>query len=248
MAHIFAGGRKMTFEKLDENTVRCILSEDDMIEHGLRVEDFFLNKDKARSFLEGVVKQAQDEVGYETTGDTLAMQVMPLPHNRLSITFSEKSDHALQSMLGHLRSAIDELAEEDVDVMMDQICQSAAETSEDIFKKEKKKKGEKKKSKAKKTFFRVYCFDTFSNLEQFCGSVSKEFNVKSQLYKDAVDEKYYLAIEKGRLSQKNLEKICYCATEFATLVSKQQSYIEYCREQYTCMIKKGAVKVLGSLA
>lgn len=238
----------MTFEKLDENTVRCILSEDDMIEHGLRVEDFFLNKDKARTFLEGVVKQAQDEVGYETTGDTLAMQVMPLPHNRLSITFSEKSEHALQSMLGHLRSAIDGLTEDDMDTVMNQMCESVEETSEEEFKKVKKKKGEKKKPKTKKTFFRVYCFDTFSSLEQFCGSVSAEYNVKSQLYKNVADEKYYLAIEKGRLSQKNLEKICYCATEFASLVSKQQSYIEYCKEHYICMIKKGAVKVLGNLA
>lgn len=238
----------MTFQKLDENTVRCILSEEDMNEHGLRVEDFFLNKDKARSFLEGVVKQAQDEVGYEATGDTLAMQVMPLPHNGLAITFSEKSDYALQSMLGQLRSAIDELTDEDVETMMDQMCQSVAETSDGELKKAKKKKGEKKKTKSKKTFFRVYCFDAFSNLEQFCGSISTEFNVKSQLYKDTTDDKYYLAIEKGRLSQKNLEKICYCATEFASLVSKQESYIEYCREHYTCMIKKGAVKVLGGLA
>ena len=238
----------MTFEKLDENTIRCILSEDDMIEHGLRIEDFFLNKDKARSFLEDVVKQAQDQVGYEATSDTLAMQVMPLPHNRLSITFSEKSDHALQNMLEHLRSAIGGLAEEDVDAMMDQMCQSALERTDDSFRKGKKKKGEKKKAKTKKTFFRVYRFDTFSNLEQFCGSVSTEFNVKSQLYKDTTDEKYYLAIEKGRLSQKNLEKICYCATEFSTLVSKQESYIEYCKEHYTCMIKKAAVKVLGNLA
>lgn len=236
----------MTFQKIDDNTVRCILSEEDMNEHGLKLEDFFTNKDKARSFLEGVVKQAQDEVGYEATGDTLAMQVMPLPHNGLAITFSERSDQALQSMLGHLRSAIEEISEEDVDAMMDEMCQSMVEASETEIKKQKKKKSEKKKSK--KTFFRVYCFDNFTNLEQFCGSVSTEFNVKSQLYKDEVNEKYYLAIEKGRVAAKNLEKICYCATEFATLVSKQESYIEYCKEHYTCMIRKGAVKVLGSLA
>lgn len=233
----------MTFQKLDDNTVRCILSEEDMNEHGLRIEDFFVNKDKARNFLEDVVKQAQDEVGYEATGDTLAMQVMPLPHNGLAITFSERSDQALQNMLGHLRSAIDGIMEEDVDAMMDQMCEHVAEAAQKELKKEKKKK-----KKAKKTFFRVYCFDSFSNVEQFCQSVSTELNVKSQLYKDDVNGKYYLTVEKGRLSAKNLEKICYGATEFATLVSKEEGYIEYCKEHYICMIKKGAVHVIGSLA
>ena len=110
----------MTFQKLDEHTVRCILSEEDMNEHGLRIEDFFTNKDKARNFLEDVVKQAHDEVGYEANGDTLAMQVMPLPKNGLAITFSERSEHALQSMLGHIRSAIEGIQNHQFDEMIEQ--------------------------------------------------------------------------------------------------------------------------------
>lgn len=231
----------MTFQKLDDNTVRCILSQEDMDEHGLKLEDFFTNKDKARSFLEGVVKQACDEVGYEASGDTLAMQVMPLPHNGLAITFSERCENPIQNMLEQIKADIAGITTEEVDQWLEEAAQE-----ETVAKKEKKKKGEKKKGK--KTFFRVYRFERFEDLEQFCASVSEDINVKSQLYKDADNGKYYLIIEKGRLSVKNLERICYDATDFSTLISKQESYIAYCREHYTCMIKKNAIKILRGLA
>ena len=59
---------------------------------------------------------------------------------------------------------------------------------------------------------------------------------------------YYLTIEKGRLSMKDLEQYCARATEFSELVTKEQSYIQYCKEHYKCIIKKGAIKVLRELA
>ena len=87
-----------------------------------------------------------------------------------------------------------------------------------------------------------------SAVENYCKTISEEFKVKSQLYKDTYTDKLYLVIEKGRLAQKNLEKICMQATEFSTLVSDQESYVVYCKEHYRCLIKKGAVKVLRNLA
>lgn len=230
----------MTFQKLDEHTVRCILSEEDMNEHGLRIEDFFTNKDKARDFLEDVVKQAQDEVGYETIGDTLAMQVMPLPKNGLAITFSERTEHALQSMLGHIRSAIEGIQNQELDEMLEQVIED--EEFEEFYQKDKIEK------KEKKTFFRVYRFENLEEVEQFCLAVPETMNIKSQLYKDKKNNMLYLTIEKGRIAIKNLEKICFMAEDFACLVSDQEAYLEYCKEHFKCIIKKGAVKVMRSLA
>lgn len=232
----------MKFRKLDDNTVRCVLSQEDMEEHGLKLEDFFTNKDKTRGFLEDIVRQAQEEVGYETSGDTLAMQVMPLPHNGLAITFSEHAEHNIKDMIGHIRSALEDINSEELGNMLAPI--SEEEKPKINHKKEKTHSTEKKKKK----FFRVYRFETMSAIEAFCKTISKEFTVKSQLYKDETEGQYYLTIEKGRLSIKNLENICLRAPEFATLVSKQESYTVYCKEHFHCLIKKGAVKVMRKLA
>ena len=57
----------MQFKRINENTIRCILTEEDMLEEGLRIEDFFTNKDKTRGFLEHIVKQ----LGSAGTADPL---------------------------------------------------------------------------------------------------------------------------------------------------------------------------------
>ena len=229
----------MKFRKINDNTINCILSEEDMEERGVTLEDFFTDKDKTRDFLEEIVRQAQEEVGYETSGETLAMQVMPLPHNGLSITLSERPDHGLKDILGHLRSVIEEASS----AGMEEMFKEMSEPNEDIPEKNSEKKDNKKKS-----FCRVYEFSSMSTVENYCKTVSEEFKVKSQLYKDTYTDKLYLVIEKGRLSKTNLEKICLRAAEYSTLVSDQESYIMYCKEHYRCLIKKGAVKVLRNLA
>lgn len=233
----------MTFQKLDEHTVRCILSEEDMNEHGLRIEDFFTNKDKTRSFLEDVVRQAHDEVGYETNGDTLAMQVMPLPKNGLAITFSERSELALQSMLGHIRSAIEGIQNQELDEMLEQVM-----VTEDDDEADWRNNDKTPEKKEKKTFFRAYRFENLETVEQFCQTVPEDMNIKSQLFKDKKNGVFYLTIEKGRIAIKNLERICFLAEDFAGLVSEQEAYLEYCKEHFKCVIKKGAVKVMRGLA
>lgn len=230
----------MKFRRIDDSTIRCILTEEDMVEHGLSLEDFFTDKDKTRGFLESIVKQAQEEVGYETSGDMLAMQVMPLPKNGLAITLSEQNEHSFQNMMGHIRSAIEELQEEGMSELLEGVAQEETEALP--------KKTEEKGKKTKQKFVRVFEFATMQTLEQFCAVIPPELNVKSELYKDPDHDDYYLIIEKGRVSMQNLERVCCWAQEFSKLISDQQSCVEYCKEHYTCILKKGAVKVLRDIA
>ena len=69
----------MTFKRIDEDTVCCIVTEDDMMDNGLELEDFLQNKDKIQEFLHKIVEQAEEEVGYESKKGILSMQVAMLP-------------------------------------------------------------------------------------------------------------------------------------------------------------------------
>lgn len=234
----------MQFKRINENTIRCILTEEDMLEEGLRIEDFFTNKDKTRGFLEHIVKQAQEEVDYKTSGDTLSMQVMPLPHNGLAITFSEQEEPSIQNILGHLRSALEDFK----DVDMEHLASGMTVDKED-YKEDKpvEKKDEKEKKKTKPTFLNVFSFSSFSMLEDFCSSIPEEYNIKSQLYRDE-ENTYYLILEKGRMSLKNMNIVAMKAKEYATFVSDQENYAAYCKEHFKCILKKGAVKQIRTIA
>ena len=79
----------MKFRRIDKETVRCVLTEEDMRENGIEMDDFFKDRDKVRGFLEQLVERAKDEVGYEAKHGMLSLQIVPLPHNAVSITFVE---------------------------------------------------------------------------------------------------------------------------------------------------------------
>ena len=53
----------MDFRKIDDNTVQCRMTEEEMNEYGLEIEDFFTDQEKSRDFLEQIVEMAEEEVG-----------------------------------------------------------------------------------------------------------------------------------------------------------------------------------------
>ena len=52
----------MKFQRINQDTIRCIVNSEDMQEYGIAFEDFFKNKGKVNDFLHEVVERAREEV------------------------------------------------------------------------------------------------------------------------------------------------------------------------------------------
>ena len=90
----------MTFKRINQDTVCCILTEDDMLEYGVELEDFIMNKEKVQEVLHNIVERAVDELGLDMQrGGMLSLQIMPLPDNSVSIIFSEKGQINIMDMI-----------------------------------------------------------------------------------------------------------------------------------------------------
>ena len=101
----------MTFKKIDENTIRCVLTESDMEENDIGLADFFSsNRDKIHDFLENIMERAREEIGYENDGNMLSMQLMPLPNNGLAITITGSRNREFDDVLGNMQNMLKELA------------------------------------------------------------------------------------------------------------------------------------------
>ena len=55
----------MRFKRIDVDTVRCIISEEELMENGLEVDDFLQNDGRTESFLRKIISMAEEEVGYK---------------------------------------------------------------------------------------------------------------------------------------------------------------------------------------
>lgn len=223
----------MTFKKIDENTIRCVLTETDMEENDIGLEDFFSNdREKIHNFLETIMEEAKREIGYENEGSVLSMQLMPLPRNGLAITITGSKEQDFNDMLGNVQSMLKS--------MHDQIADEAGE-SDDTEEDEPKRRIRE----IVPPTCQVYKFDSLDAVEDYCLSVSRHTkNLKTSLYKSP-DGVYYMEISKGRSSKANYESACIEAAEYAVRVDDGALFMEHMKEHFDILIPKKVIENLG---
>ena len=92
----------MEFKRINKDTVTCIITEDDMFEQGIKLEDLFEKKKEAMDFLHEVMKKAEEEVDYKPTGSFMPMQITVLPDHSISLTLSENVTSSFSEILRNL--------------------------------------------------------------------------------------------------------------------------------------------------
>ncbi len=218
----------MKYKKINEATIQCIISEEDMEEYGLTIADIFERNEKGEDFLRDIVERAHDEVGYRLNGDNIAMQITPIRDEGLVITFSDEGLSGFQSMLEHIKEVLSGLDPESIRDAARALAEPAPHT----------------RKKMEETC-RMYVFASMNHLTRYCAAIPSEFSVRSHLYK--LDDTYYLVMEKNRLSKKNFNKISAQAVEFARLVVPSQEKLLYLQEHGECLIRDRAVSGLRKI-
>lgn len=259
----------MKFRRIDKETVRCVLTEEDMRENGIEMDDFFKDRDKVRGFLEQLVERAKDEVGYEAKHGMLSLQIVPLPHNAVSITFSEKEDGGFRDVLEHIKDVVGELGdngvldyidgmeklEDDekvkmVEEFMDKCQQSATHNKEDasrMIKELSEKENAKPKMQENEGWkLVVHQYQDLDTVIESCKVFPDDMVCKSSLYKEEKSDSYYMIIEKKKNAD-NIEHFVNRLAEYSRRISGGQKKKAYLEEHGLCMIGKNAIETLKGM-
>lgn len=92
----------MEFRRINKDTITCIITEDDMYEQGIKLEDLFEKKKEAMDFLHDVMKKAEEEVDYKPTGSFMPLQITVLPDHSISLTLSENASASISEIIKNL--------------------------------------------------------------------------------------------------------------------------------------------------
>lgn len=226
----------MKYKKINEATVQCIISEEDMEEYGLTLADIFERNEKGEGFLRDVVERAHDEVGYKISGDNIAMQITPIRDEGLVITFSDEGPAGFQHMLEHIKEVLTGI---DPEAMKEAIEAHEKEKKQEVSKPEEKPGDDINEA------CRIFVFASMNSLLRYCATLPTNIFVKSQLYK--LEDDYYLKLDKYRISQKNFNKISAQAVEFGTLSVVSEEKLLYLEEHGECLIEEKAVTKLRKI-
>lgn len=216
------------------DTVRCIVSETELIENGLQMDDFLQNDGKTEDFLRKIVSMAEEEVGFKVQGGPLSVQVAVLPEHLLALTFSERPDNNILNILQNLKSAVDSLSGmsnrseengEDSDAGDDTLVEGCDR--------------------------RLYILE-FPNMDQiitYAKSIVLEEPVVSSVFRmqERGASNYYLLIERNGLGDKEICRVISASVEFMKDASSDLHKAAYLAEHGTCVLKKDALEILQKL-
>lgn len=224
----------MRIERVDEKTVKCFLSNEELEEYEIDYKDFVMRSEKAKEVVQEIIEHATEEVGYKPPKFAFDLQIMMVPDQGLVLTFSEKDPDVRDG-----EQLIECLKE------MKRILQKTKDIAGQLPT-EAKSAGEAEKSEKQETPARpdyaVFAFSSLRNVMNYAVALPANLRVDSELYE--MDGLYYLYLGKGHASYERYSRACIQALEFAALYAAEESRILQLKEHGICLIAEKAVRKL----
>jgi len=207
----------MKIERIDDKTVKCFVSNEELEEFDISYQDFLTRSEKAKEMVEQIVAQAVEEVGYKPPEFALDMQIMMMPEKGMIVTLTERTPEDIQN---------------------NPILREYLKEMKKVFD-EKVKKGEIAPAAIQHSMA-IFAFSSLRRICEFVNLLPKNLRINSALYVE--NGVYYLYLEKGTAAYKRFSKICILAMEYAALCSASAGKLTYLQEHGECLIPEKAVQ------
>ncbi|MBQ9333251.1 MAG: adaptor protein MecA [Lachnospiraceae bacterium] len=229
----------MKYRRIDQDTIQCIVTGDDMNERGLTMGDIFERSERAEGFLRELIEEAHEEVGYDLTGPSIAMQITPVQDDGMIITITNERSTGLLSFLEHMRDVMAALAGGQLTGEEHNFLGTDPAEVQKYYE-------EAPEADDQPEDVRVFEFASMSDVLEFAADGFAAAQVKSVL--GFADDKYYLVVTKNRCSWKNFNKLSAKAFDYANVITDIRGKLIYLSEHGEGIIESGALTALKRIA
>ena len=240
----------MKIERVDEKTVKCFISNEELEEFDITYKDFITRSEKAKEIVEEIIEQAIEEVGYKPPQFAMDMQIMMLPEKGMVLTLSEKTpddiknNPALMEYLKEMRKTLEEHFGDIIEThgLPGQSGKDAGLQLSGESPKANSKKSSDSNEKNKQPDFAIFKMKSLRDLSDYARILPRNLRVESCLYADKGE--YYLFLQKGHASYQRYSRACVQALEYGVLFGATEDKIVYLDEHAECLIPEKAVAKL----
>ena len=203
----------MRIERVDDKTVKCYISGEELEEYNIDYKDFITRSDKAREIVQEIIMQAEVEVGYKPPKYAFDLQIMLLPDRGLILTFSEKDadireEDQIVECLKEMKRILQKTKEK-LGTPTDtgeKALENIAIPGENASAAKATNGKASAKQPVKRPEFAVFVFSSLGKVMEFAAALPTNLRVESSLYK--MDGFYYLYFLKGHASQERYSRAC----------------------------------------
>ncbi|MDD6690773.1 MAG: adaptor protein MecA [Lachnospiraceae bacterium] len=215
----------MVFKRIDENTVKCFITQEDLQESGIRIDDLLMQKKESIQNLRDAVQRAAVQENFTLDGHYTTMQLAVLRDNSVSLTLSQ--ENPIPSSL---------LAQAGRDLFDAVKANWTGENTE--------------KTPSRGLPDTAYFFHDMSEVIRAAARIHPvdAAHVASSLYKDPKTGRYFLLISgKPGAGEAGFVHITLVMNEFAKETRSGSQEIAYMKEHGDCILQDNALADLQKL-
>ena len=236
----------MKIERVDEKTVKCFISNEELEEYDISYKDFMMRSDKARDMA---------EVDYKPPQYAFDLQIMMMPDKGMILTFTERTPEDMKNgtdfmhYLREMRRILKEKLGMDASTIAGLLAQAlvtaaagqgiAGQALPDQNSVGVQEPVQAAAAEPEKPRFAIFRFTSMRGLCSYAGALPKNLRVVSRLYREG--DTYYLYLERGSASY---ERYSIQALEFGELYAATEDKLVYLEEHGECLIDEKALTKL----
>lgn len=228
----------MRIERVDDKTVKCFLSNEELEEYEIDYKDFVLRSDKARQVVHDIIEQAMEQVGYKPPKFAFDMQIMMLPDQGMLLTFSESDSATIpnaQQILEYLKEMKQSLQRTKEQLGIAEV-ESSGNNQGRIGSDGQGDVQDTRPTQA------IFVFEGLGQVMSYAAALPGNLRIKSALYE--MDGMYYLYLQKGSASYERYSRLCIQAMEFGRLHGADEMQLLPMQEHGECLIAEKALQKL----
>lgn len=242
----------MKIERINENQIRCTLSNFDLSIRNLNLSELAYGSEKARNLFREMIQRASNEVGFDAEDIPLMVEAIPLSNESVMLIITKIDDpEELDTRFSKFSQPDDD--DDSWSALASELLEGAdglLNLLGNALKPQEADEAEKNPDSAKKDLsgqLRIFQFDSLDSVCDAARSVGNAFAGASTLYKNPASNAYYLVLRCGDSDDIAFSRTCNLLSEYSSRLKYDESTAAYYEEHYETIVKENALAVLSRL-
>ncbi|MBQ8188315.1 MAG: adaptor protein MecA [Lachnospiraceae bacterium] len=204
----------MKIEKINDNQIRCTLTQNDLATRKLKISELAYGSEKAKSLFRDMMEQASNECGFEADDIPLMIEAVPISSECIVLTITKVEDpEELDTRFSKFAPSVVNNTDDSADSMLDDVAE--------LF---------QKIQKTDIPTIRVYQFTSLNCAIRLAHIVSELPIGRNSLYKDPKSASYYLLLYADTKHAECYNKLCNILSEYGYPIKNTPGMESYFQE------------------
>lgn len=225
----------MEFKRVSEHTIKCVISEEEILQMGYTVEDILQNGARTQQFMNQIFDRAEQEFETKFELGIKTVRADFLSNHTLSLTFS---DHPISGLAEQIKDLVGGLLNSVASEKLEELKRAANKAAMD----EKEQKNKKSANDEDIPVIALFTFKSFDILCAYAKQVSSDIYPENSLYRYRDD--YILMADLTDCTEEEVLRLSMITDEYATDLSVGTARAAFICEHAKCILSENAIEQL----